>query len=227
MSKYNYNNEENNMITMSTIKAMESFGDNDFLPDLPEKLIVNSEKGTTVALWADEDKTIAKVQEGDTFDYEKGVMIVLLKHYLGDDTLNLYLKQFSSESVEQEENFFNEGIKDNENEEIKSRKEHNIVLPYTVKTKRYGLMVGNSGIIGIVDYKDGTSKISGSGVHERGVIKKILMDLYRDDLKAYYKVKKISYFKYKGCFDSIESNFKNRKLSSTPRGIDRKDFYIK
>ena len=50
-------------------------------PKTNAKLVINKEKGTTVALWNDGTKTIVKCQPGDSFDAEKGVAMCFMKRY--------------------------------------------------------------------------------------------------------------------------------------------------
>ena len=50
-------------------------------PKTNAKLIINKEKGTTVALWNDGTKTIVKCQPGDSFDAEKGIAMCFMKRY--------------------------------------------------------------------------------------------------------------------------------------------------
>lgn len=48
-------------------------------PKTNAKLVINKEKGTTVALWNDGTKTIVKCQPGDSFDAEKGIAMCFMK----------------------------------------------------------------------------------------------------------------------------------------------------
>ena len=50
-------------------------------PKVTAKIVINKEKGTTVALWRDGTKTIVKCQHGETFDAEKGVAMCFMKRY--------------------------------------------------------------------------------------------------------------------------------------------------
>lgn len=50
-------------------------------PKVTAKIVINKEKGTTVALWRDGTKTIVKCQHGDSFDAEKGVAMCFMKRY--------------------------------------------------------------------------------------------------------------------------------------------------
>ena len=47
------------------------------------KVIYNNP--ATIAFWEDGSKTIVKVQDGDTFDKEKGLAMALLKKLLGNN----------------------------------------------------------------------------------------------------------------------------------------------
>ena len=50
-------------------------------PKVTAKIVINKEKGTTVALWEDGSKTIIKCQPGETFDAEKGIAMCFVKRY--------------------------------------------------------------------------------------------------------------------------------------------------
>ena len=46
----------------------------------------NAKAGTTVVMWKDGGKTIVRCQNGEKFDYEKGLAMAIAKHYMGGDT---------------------------------------------------------------------------------------------------------------------------------------------
>lgn len=48
-------------------------------PKTNAKLVINKEKGTTVAPWNDGTKTIVKCQPGEIFDAEKGIAMCFVK----------------------------------------------------------------------------------------------------------------------------------------------------
>lgn len=66
------------------------------LPEI-KKLISNNP--ATVILWEDGTKTMAKCQEGDEFDFEKGVLICSLKKLIGNKATNELLKRIESQPV--------------------------------------------------------------------------------------------------------------------------------
>lgn len=46
----------------------------------------DAKAGTTVVIWKDGSKTIVRCQNGEKFDYEKGLAMAIVKHYMGGDT---------------------------------------------------------------------------------------------------------------------------------------------
>ena len=62
-----------------------------------KKLISNDP--ATVILWEDGTKTMAKCQDGDVFDFEKGVLICSLKKLIGNKATNEFLKEIEKQPV--------------------------------------------------------------------------------------------------------------------------------
>lgn len=60
-----------------------------------KKIIENNP--ATVILWEDGTKTMAKCQDGDEFDFEKGVLICSLKKLIGNKATNELLKRMESQ----------------------------------------------------------------------------------------------------------------------------------
>lgn len=46
----------------------------------------NAKAGTTVVMWKNGSKSIVRCQNGEEFDYEKGLAMAIVKHYMGGDT---------------------------------------------------------------------------------------------------------------------------------------------
>ena len=55
-----------------------------FVP-LVDKVYVNEKKGVIVVKWETRETTKVEVQEGDTFDLEKGISIAISKYVLGNN----------------------------------------------------------------------------------------------------------------------------------------------
>lgn len=49
-----------------------------------DRLYINEKKGTTVVVWKDGTKTIVKCQEGEDFDFEKGIAMCFMKKAFND-----------------------------------------------------------------------------------------------------------------------------------------------
>ena len=49
-----------------------------------DRFYINEEKGTTVMVWKDGTKTIVKCQEGEDFDFEKGIAMCFMKKAFDD-----------------------------------------------------------------------------------------------------------------------------------------------
>ncbi len=64
------------------------------LPEI-KKIIENNP--VTVILWEDGTKTMAKCQDGDVFDFEKGALICSLKKLIGNKATNELLKEMESQ----------------------------------------------------------------------------------------------------------------------------------
>lgn len=47
----------------------------------------------TVVLWYDDEISVAVCQNGEKFDKEKGLMVCLLKRFMGSNKLNSVLKE--------------------------------------------------------------------------------------------------------------------------------------
>ena len=62
-----------------------------------KKIIENNP--ATVILWEDGTKTMAKCQDGDVFDFEKGVLICSLKKLIGNKATNELLNQMEKEKT--------------------------------------------------------------------------------------------------------------------------------
>ena len=62
-----------------------------------KKIIENNP--ATVILWEDGTKTMAKCQDGDVFDFEKGVLICSLKKLIGNKVTNELLKKIEKQPV--------------------------------------------------------------------------------------------------------------------------------
>jgi len=63
--------------------------------DRIEKVIFNEEKGTTVVIWNDGEKTILHLQEGDNWDKEKALALCYMKRILGNrGAFNEVLKKY-------------------------------------------------------------------------------------------------------------------------------------
>lgn len=67
-----------------------------------DRCYVNEEKGTTVIIWKDGTKTIVKCQEGEDFDFEKGIAMCFMKKAFDDrgcynDVFKEIAKQMESE----------------------------------------------------------------------------------------------------------------------------------
>lgn len=62
-----------------------------------KKIIENNP--ATVILWEDGTKTVAKCQDGDVFDFEKGVLICSLKKLIGNKATNELLNQTEKEKT--------------------------------------------------------------------------------------------------------------------------------
>lgn len=52
--------------------------------DMIKKVIFNEEKGTTVVIWTDGQKTKLKCHEGDKFDREKALALCYMKRIFGN-----------------------------------------------------------------------------------------------------------------------------------------------
>lgn len=46
----------------------------------------DAKAGTTVVIWKDGSKSLVRCQNGEKFDYEKGLAMAIVKHYMGGDT---------------------------------------------------------------------------------------------------------------------------------------------
>jgi len=55
-----------------------------FVP-LIDKIYVNEKKGVIVVKWETGETTKVEVQDGDTFDLEKGISIAITKYVLGNN----------------------------------------------------------------------------------------------------------------------------------------------
>lgn len=49
-----------------------------------DRFYINEKKGTTVVVWKDGTKTIVKCQEGEDFDFEKGIAMCFMKKAFND-----------------------------------------------------------------------------------------------------------------------------------------------
>lgn len=49
-----------------------------------DRFYINEKKGTTVVIWKDGTKTIVKCQEGEDFDFEKGIAMCFMKKAFND-----------------------------------------------------------------------------------------------------------------------------------------------
>lgn len=79
-----------NRINGIRLKIQENFQES-------KKIISNDP--ATVILWEDGTKTMAKCQDGDVFDFEKGVLICSLKKLIGNRATNELLNQTEKEKT--------------------------------------------------------------------------------------------------------------------------------
>lgn len=66
--------------------------------DIIKKVIFSGK--ATIILWDDGEKTVVKCQKGDKYDPEKGLVMAMLKYFLGNDnTFNDYINEAMEKAV--------------------------------------------------------------------------------------------------------------------------------
>lgn len=71
----------------ATRRLYERYVEGKFMPEI-KKVIFNYP--ATIVLWSDNTKTVVKCQDGDVFDYEKGLAMAVCKKLLGNNTGKYY-----------------------------------------------------------------------------------------------------------------------------------------
>ena len=77
--------------------------------------------------------------------------------------------------------------------------------------------INNSGIVEIYDKKNDESiDMIKDGFPQKGYLRHLIYNLYNEGHPSleYYKLKKLTYKFYKGCFDSVESSWKKKMVIS-------------
>ena len=193
---------------------------------LPE-IIHEIKNNVYVAKFTDGRKEvdILKPNHGDKYDLEKGLLYYVIKQNMDLGKVLEWMKPILDEkqnpkNIEKQNrknaSKINKWFMEKSTLPIDSKECQKIIdyKIFTIDSKRYviDVCIKANGIISIFDKeKDEPIEMIKLGFPAKGFLRHLIYNLY--DSLEYYQLKKLTYKFYKGCFDSVEKEFKHNDFN--------------
>lgn len=192
---------------------------------LPE-IIHERKNDVYVAKFPDGTKevNILKPNRGDAYDLEKGLLYYVIKKNLDLGKVIEWMNPILDESKRPENiekkdkeiaGKINKWFEQKSDEPINDKECQKIIngMEFFIENQDYVIEVciNNSGIVEIYDKKNDESiDMIKDGFPQKGYLRHLIYNLYNEGHPSleYYKLKKLTYKFYKGCFDSVESSWR-------------------